>query len=441
VKFHSNAAFWPTREMNADDVLFSLMRQWKEDHPYHRISGSRYDYFRDLGLPELLRSIDKVDDYTVRILLARADATFLSNLAMPFNVILSAEYADVMLRAGTPDRVDQEPIGTGPFSFVSFQKDVAVRYQVFPEHWGGTQPIDTLVFSITPNPAVRLTKLKAGECHVMAFPNPADLPKIAADPNLRLLRQEGLNIGYLALNTTMKPFSDLRVRRAVNRAVDKAAILEAVYQGAGVVARNPVPPTLWSYHDGIRDEPYDPNEAQRLLSEAGYPEGFETELWYLPVSRPYNPNGKRVAEMIQADLAKVGIRLKLVTDEWSQYRTRIQAGEAPMALYGWTGDNGDPDNFLHVLLGCTAARPGGNNVAKWCNPDYDARVTAARLTTDRAERERLYREAQEIFKADAPWVPIAHSVVFMATRQDVSGFVMDPLGRHFFEGVRLKPRS
>lgn len=109
-----------------------------------------------------------------------------------------------------------------------------------------------------------------------------------------------------------------------------------------------------------------------------------------------------------------------------------------MALYGWTGDNGDPDNFLNTLLGCTAARPGGNNVAKWCNPDFDRLVTEARLTSDRAKREALYRQAQVIFHEDAPWVPLAHSVVFMATRANVTGFKMDPLGRHPFEGVDLK---
>ena len=159
----------------------------------------------------------------------------------------------------------------------------------------------------------------------------------------------------------------------------------------------------------------------------------------MPVSRPYNPNGKRIAEMIQADLSKVGIRAKLVTDEWSRYRAKLQAGEASMGLYGWTGDNADPDNFLHVLLGCTAARIGGNNIAKWCNPEYDALVTRAKLVSDQAERAELYRKAQAIFKAEAPWVPIAHSVVFMALRREVKGFKMDPLGRHVFDRVDLQP--
>jgi dipeptide transport system substrate-binding protein len=271
----------------------------------------------------------------------------------------------------------------------------------------------------------------------MAFPNPTDVARIEADPALRLLRQEGLNVGYMALNTGRPPFNDVRVRRAVNMAIDKGVILDAVYRGAGVAAKNPIPPTLWSYNDAVREHPHDPEAARRLLAEAGFGEGFETDLWYMPVSRPYNPDGKRIAEMIQADLAKIGIRLKLVTTEWNSYREKLQDGEASMALFGWTGDNGDPDNFLHVLLGCTAARRGGSNVAKWCDPAYDALVTRAKQTSDRTERERLYREAQEIVKREAPWVPIAHSVVFMATRRNVTGFRIDPLGRHIFTGVDL----
>ncbi len=437
VRFQENAAFKPTRAMNADDVVFSFLRQWQEDHPYHRVSGGGYDYFKDLGMPAIVAAVERVDDRTVRFRLTRPNAPFLASMAMPFNVVHSAEYADAMMRAGTPERVDVAPIGTGPFAFVSFQRDVMVRYRAFPDHWAGRQPIEGLVFSVTPNPAVRLTKLRAGECHVMAFPNPADAARIKADPALQLLQQEGLNIGYMSLNTTMKPFDDVRVRRAISMAVDKAAIVEAVYAGAGVPAKNPIPPTLWAYNDAIRDYPFDLAAAQRLLVEAGYPEGFETELWYMPVSRPYNPNGRRIAEMIQADLAKIGVRLRLVTEEWGTYRVKLQAGAAPMALFGWTGDNGDPDNFLNILLGCTSARPGGNNVAKWCDPAYDRLITRAEASLDQGERRTLYDRAQVIAHEQAPWVPIAHSVVFMAARREVTGFVMDPLGRHTFTGVDL----
>ena len=437
VQFHTTDIFMPTRAMNADDVLFSLERQWKDDHPFHDVSDASYAYFKDMGMPDLLKSIDKIDDLTLRISLTRPEAPFLANLAMPFNSILSAEYAEQLLAAGTPELLDEKPVGTGPFIFDGAQKDVAVRYRVFPDYWDGRQPIERLVFSVTPNPAVRLTKMKAGECHVMAFPNPSDTKTIVDVPNLQLLQQEGFNIGYLSLNISKPPFDDIRVRRAINMAIDKEAVIEGAYGGAGVVAKNPIPPTLWSYNEDVEDYPYDPLAAQRLLAEAGYPNGFETDLWYMPVSRPYNPDAMRVAEMIQADLAEIGIRANLVTEEWGEYRESLQNGEHSMALYGWTGDNGDPDNFLNVLLGCTAARIGGNNVSRWCNAEFDDLVTRAKLSYDQSVREELYRQAQEIFKREAPWVPIAHSVVFMGARDEVDGFRMDPLGRHAFDKVRL----
>ncbi|HEY0439513.1 MAG TPA: ABC transporter substrate-binding protein [Xanthobacteraceae bacterium] len=437
VKFHASRTFTPTREFSADDVIFSMMRQWKEDHPFHRIAKVGFDYFKDMEMPDLLKAVEKVDARTVRFTLTRAEAPFLANLAMPFASIQSAEYAAATLRAGTPEKIDQEPIGTGPFAFVAYQRDTSLRYRAFAEHWAGPPKADVLIYSITPNPIVRLTKLKAGECHIMAFPNPEDAESIKTNPDLVLLQQEGLNVGYLGINTTRPPLDDARVRRAINMAIDKSAIITAVYQGAGTAAKNPVPPTLWSYNDGVKDYPYDPAQAHRLLIDAGVAENLEFDLWYMPVSRPYIPNAKRVADMIQADLARVGIRTRLMSEEWSRYRARLQAGEHSLGLYGWTGDNGDPDNFLRMLLGCAAARSGGSNIAKWCDPNYEVLVTRAKATGDQAERERLYREAQEIAKREAPWVPIAHSVVFMATRKGVSGFRMDPLGRQQFHEVDL----
>ncbi|GJD52252.1 Periplasmic dipeptide transport protein [Methylobacterium crusticola] len=438
VPFHRNARFKPTRPFGAADVVFSLERQWKPDHPFHAVSGGQYAYFRDLGLPDLIQAVEAVDDRTVHIRLREADATFLPNLAMALGVIQSAEYAAVLTAAGEPDRIDREPVGTGPFSFAAFQPDVALRYRAFAEYWGGRQPVDSLVFSITPNGAVRLAKLRAGECHLMAFPNPADLAAIKADPALVLMREEELNIGYLALNVLKPPFSDPRVRHAIAMAIDKAAIVEGVYGPGGTAARTPIPPNLWAHDPSIADDPLDRAGAQRLLAEAGLASGFEADLWYPPVSRAYNPNGRRVADMIQADLARIGIRLKLVTDEWSAYRAKMLAGVPALALFGWTADNGDPDNFLGVLLGCIPARPGGSNVARWCDPAFDALVTDARRTTDQAARAELYRRAQAIFKRETPWVPIAHSAVFVAARREVTGYRMDPLGRHLFQGVGLR---
>ena len=190
----------------------------------------------------------------------------------------------------------------------------------------------------------------------MPYPNPADLEAMKKDPNVTILDQPGLNIGYLAYNTTKKPFDDVRVRKAMNMAINKKAIIDAVYLSSGVPAKNPIPPSMWSYNDAVKDDPYDPDGAKKLLAEAGFPNGLETDLWAMPVQRPYNPNAKRIAELMQADLAKVGVKAEIKTFEWGEYRKRMQAGEHQMGMLGWTGDNGDPDNFLHTLLGCDSAQ-------------------------------------------------------------------------------------
>jgi dipeptide transport system substrate-binding protein len=437
-QWQSNKYFKPTRPFNADDVIFSFDRQWHDSNPYHKVSGGGYDYFGDMGMNDLLEKIEKLDDYTIRITLKRPNTPFLADMAMDFASIQSKEYADALLKMGKPELIDQQPIGTGPFEFVTYEKDTLIRYKKFPGYWGTPPKIDVLVFAITPDPAVRLAKLRANECQIAPYPNPADLPSIKSDPKLQLMSQPGLNIGYLAMNTQKKPYDDVRVRRAINMAIDKKAILDAVYQGAGQPAKNLIPPTMWGYNNTIEDFPYDPAEAKNLLAAAGYPNGFDTDLWAMPVQRPYDPDARRVAELMQADLAKVGIKAKIVSYEWGEYRKRIQQGEHQMALYGWTGDNGDPDNFFVPLAGCAAARPGGGNVAKWCNQEFEDLVEKAATLPKQADRAKLYEQAQVVMHREAPFYLIAHSVVFMPMTKAVVGYKMSPLGRHQFDDVDLQ---
>ncbi len=437
VKWHSNALFKPTRDFNADDVMFFFDRQGKEDNPYHKVSGGGYDYYGDMGLAKLLKSVEKLDPYTIKITLTQPNAPFLADLAMDFAAIQSAEYGDVLLKAGKPEQIDQLPIGTGPFSFVAYQRDATVRYRRFDDFWGPKAKLDALVFSINKDPAVRLAKLRANECQVMVYPTPADLPSIKDDPNLKLLSLPGLNIGYLAFNTQKKPFDDKRVRQALNMAIDRQAILTAVYGPAGQPAKNLIPPTMWGYNNDVQPYPFDPEAAKKMLADAGYPDGFETDLWAMPVQRPYNPDARRVGELMQADLAKVGVKAKIVSYEWGEYRKRVAAGDDQMAQYGWTGDNGDPDNFFVPLAGCAAARPGGGNAAKWCNPAFDALVNKAVTLSDQAERAKLYEQAQIIMHEEAPFFLIAHSVTYQPIRKEVTGFVMTPIGTTQWGGVDL----
>ena len=438
VKWHSNKSLKPTRDFDADDVIFSFERQWKDSNPYHKVSGGGYDYFNDMALPKLLQSIDKIDDYTVRFVLNAPQAPFLADLAMDFATIQSKEYADTLLAAGKPEQIDQDPIGTGPFQLVAYSKDSTIRYRAFPQYWGPKPPLDSLVFAIAKDPAVRLAKLRADECQIAVYPNPADLDAIRNDPALQLQSQPGLNIGYLAFNALRPPFTDKRVRQAINYAIDKQSILTAIYQGAGQPAKNLIPPTLWSYNDKVQDWPYDPAKARALLAEAGFPDGFETTLWAMPVQRPYNPDARRMAELMQADLAKVGIKASIVSYEWGEYRKRVQNGEHGMALLGWTGDNGDPDNFFTPLASCAAARPGGGSASKWCNQDFHTLIDKAVVTANPAERAKLYEQAQVIMHEEAPFYLIAHSVVFLPMRKNVVNFKMSPFGRMQFDAVDLK---
>ena len=437
VAWQPNARFRPTRPFNADDVLFSFDRQGKADSPFHAVSGGGYEYWNDMAFPTLLKSVEKLDDATVRFTLSQPQAPFLADLAMDFAMIQSKEYGDVLLKAGKPELIDQEPVGTGPFALLAYQRDAVIRYRAFPGYWGEKPHVDNLVFSIVRDPAVRLAKLRANECQVMSYPAMADLGAIRADPHLQMMDQPGLNIGYLGLNTTKKPFDDRRVRLAVNLAVDRKAILDAVYQGAGTSATTLLPPTLWAYDAAIGPYPHDPGQARALLAEAGYKDGVDIDLWAMPVQRPYNPDARRAAELMQADLAAVGVRAKIVSLEWGEYRKRVAQGDDQSAEFGWTGDNGDPDNFYMPLTGCAAAAPGGSNTPKWCDRAYDDLIRRAATLSDQGQRKALYDQAAVILHDAAPFFLLAHSTVFMPMRREVSGYVMSPLGSHEFATVDI----
>ena len=424
VKWHDNKEFKPTRELNADDVVFSFDRQKNAQNPYHKVSGGSYEYFEGMGLPELISEVKKVDDNTVQFVLTRPEAPFLADLAMDFASILSKEYADAMMKAGTPEKLDLNPIGTGPFQLQQYQKDSRIRYKAFDGYWGTKPQIDTLVFSITPDASVRYAKLQKNECQVMPYPNPADIARMKQDKSINLMEMPGLNVGYLSYNVQKKPLDDVKVRQALTYAV-------------GVSAKNLIPPTMWGYNDDVQDYTYDPEKAKALLKEAGLEKGFSIDLWAMPVQRPYNPNARRMAEMIQADWAKVGVQAKIVTYEWGEYLKRAKDGEHQTVMMGWTGDNGDPDNFFATLFSCAASEQG-SNYSKWCYKPFEDLIQPARATDDHNKRVELYKQAQVVMHDQAPALIIAHSTVFEPVRKEVKGYVVDPLGKHHFENVSIE---
>jgi len=308
----------------------------------------------------------------------------------------------------------------------------------------GREKLDNLIFAITTDASVRMQKLKKGECQVTLFPRPADIEPLKADKSLQMPHQAGFNLGYIAYNVMDKvkgsnepnPLAKLEVRQALDMAVDKQKIIESVYQGAGQLAVNAMPPTQWSYDDSIQGTPYDPEKAKALLKEAGIKEGTEITLWAMPVQRPYNPNARLMAEMLQSDWAKIGIKAKIVSYEWGEYIKRSKGGEQGAMLIGWSGDNGDPDNWLGTLYGCDAI--DGNNFSKWCYKPYDDLIKQAKATSDQAKRTELYQKAQHILKEQVPITPIAHSTVYQPMSAKVEGFKISPFSLNSFYGVGIR---
>ena len=436
VNFHTTDYFKPTRPFNADDVLFTFQRMLDKEHPFRKAYPSEFPYFTGMSLDKNIARVEKVDEHTVRFMLNERDAAFVQNLAMRFAGIHSAEYADQLLKQDKAEQINQKPIGTGPFVFSRYQKDAMIRFKGNKDYWQpGQVKLDNLIFSINTDSAVRAQKLRTGECHVSVYPNPADIASLEKDPNLKVMSSPGYNIGYLGYNVQHPPLDKLEVRQALDMAINKQNIIEAVFQGAGQLAVNGMPPSQWSYNETIKDLPRDPVKAKELLKQAGVKEGTKITLWAMPVQRPYNPNARLMAQMIQNDWAKIGINAEIVTYEWGEYLKRAKSGQQDTILVGWTGDNGDPDNWLGTLYGCDAI--GSNNYSMWCDKTYDDLVKNGKRVSDQAERTEFYRQAQVRMKEQIPNTPIAHSTAFMPMRKNVQGYVMSPLGHNAFVGVSV----
>ncbi|MGO4325326.1 ABC transporter substrate-binding protein [Pseudomonas sp. P9_35] len=444
VKFHTTPYFKPTREFNADDVLFTFNRMISKDDPFRKAYPTEFPYFTDMGMDTNITKIDKVDDHTVKFTLKDVDAAFIQNMAMSFASIQSAEYAAQLLKEGKAPDINQKPVGTGPFVFKSYQKDSNIRYTGNKDYWKPDDvKIDNLIFAITTDPSVRMQKLKKNECQITLFPRPADLKALKEDKTLKMPDQAGFNLGYIAYNVMDKikgsnepnVLANLKVRQALDMAVNKPQIIDSVYQGAGQLAVNAMPPTQWSYDTTIKDAKYDPEKAKELLKEAGVKEGTNITLWAMPVQRPYNPNAKLMAEMLQSDWKKIGLNVNIVSYEWGEYIKRSKGGENQAMIIGWSGDNGDPDNWLNVLFGCDSL--AGNNFSKWCDKKFDDLVKQAKRTSDQSKRTELYKQAQHVLKDAVPMTPIAHSTVYQPMRANVQDFKISPFGLNSFYGVSV----
>lgn len=427
VSFHHTPWFKPSRSFNADDVLFSFQRLLDDSHPFHGISGGEYPYFYSLGLASLIKRVAKKGPYEVVFELNRPDASFLATLASDYAVVLSAEYGEQMVKAGTPELLDNRPIGTGPFSFKEYRHNEFVRYLRHPGYWGGEAKIEQLIYDITPKSSKRLAKLLTGECDVMSTPSASQLSVIDKDPQLNLSIQSGMNVAFLALNTRKAPFNKVQVRQALASAINVQNLLQAVYFETGQPATSLLPPLSWGYNPSLQPRKPDLKLARQLLKEAGLPQGFEMQVLVQPGARPYNPDGLKTAQLMRSDLAKIGVKLKIVQQAWPVIEARLARGQYDSLLSGWVADNADPDNFFRQLLSCAAVERG-NNYSRWCSPAFDQLLDDAVTTPKLAFRLRNYYYAQTLLEEQLPLIPLAHALRTQVSRSDIEGLTLMPFG-------------
>jgi len=436
VKFHTTAWFTPTRKLQAEDVVFSFKRMLDPNHPWHKIAQSGFPHAQSMQLPSLIKAIDAPDPLTVRITLDHPDATFLATLSMGFASIYPAEYAAQLLKAGTPEKLNSQPVGSGPFVFTRFQKDAVVRYKANPDYFAGKPAVDPLIFAITTDPNVRLQKLRRNECQMALSPKPLDIAAVANDKTLKVVQTAAFMTAFVALNSQHPPLDKPEVRQAINLAFDKANYLKAVFENTGQQAEGPYPANTWSYAKDLRGYAYDPEKARQLLARAGLKDGFSTTIWTRPSGSLLNPNPSLGAQLLQADLGKVGIKADIRVIEWGELIRRAKAGEHDLLFMGWAGDNGDPDNFLTPQFSCAAVQ-SGTNFARYCDKALDTLISKGKASSDQAARSKLYQQAQAIIQQQALWLPLAHPTAAVLTRSSVKGYSVSPFGRQDFAKVSV----
>ncbi|ACB86200.1 ABC transporter substrate-binding protein [Natranaerobius thermophilus] len=408
VTFHDGSEF------NAEAVEFSFMRVLDEDHEYHGVIDAGWSYL-DYLMGDVINDVRAVDDYVVEFELEQKFAPFETYMAYYSQFIVSPE---AVKEHG--ENFVNHPTGTGPFKMVEWDRGDYIRLETYDDYWGELPEIDTLIFKDIPEASTRLMELETGSVDVAKNVPPEQRETLEMLEEAELVEIPGANLFYMALNHDVEPLNDVKVRRAINHAIDVDQIIDEIYQGMATRAINALPPTVFSFDDTAGPYEYDPDKAEELLAEAGYEDGFEIELNTFVYSRTYVDNPVQVAEVIASDLRAVGIDAQIITNEWAQHSDLTVNMEHDLALTGWF-DIPYPSNFLRTLVleaGYNAYQP--EELMDMSNEAW--------ATYDEEEQEEIYREIQQRFHEDVPLIPIAHSNYTAAVRNDVEGFVLDTIG-------------
>ncbi|WNZ46840.1 ABC transporter substrate-binding protein [Leptolyngbya boryana CZ1] len=434
VKFHDGTEF------NAQAVKFNVDRWWDKKNPNgFRNAGKSYEIWGQIfggykGEPDsLVQDVKVINPLTIQFVLKQPFAAFPTAIASSyFGIASPTAIQKAGANYGTPA---SGAIGTGAFVFKGWQSGDRITLEKNPNYWKPNLPqSNQLVMRFVTDSGARLAQVRAGQVDFTVELAPDQKQEIEQDQNLAVMNRPSFNVGYLALNPSFKQLSDVRVRQAIAHAINREALVQAFWKGSAQTTPHFLPPSLdWATSPKVKGYDYNPDKAKELLKQAGFANGFEIDLWYMPVARPYFPTPKAIAEAFAADLQAVGIKANLKTKDWAAYLAdRNKKPGYPMFMLGWTGDYGDPDTFYYPHFGPGSTTDLGN----WKNDRVIQLLNQARLTGDRTRRAKLYAEVDEIIQREAVRLSIVHSDPLLVQRKSIAGWTPSPLGTEPFEAIR-----
>ena len=417
IKFHDGTDF------NAEAVKASIERQLEpnrnSDMPYASF------VFGEEEAGNGVETVEAVDDYTVKITMRAASAPFVKNLAM---ALASPIVAPSAIEAATDGQAITNPVGTGPYKFVDWTKGASVTLVANEDYWGEAPKTKNLVFKIIAEGNTRLTSLINGECDIISSVDPASADQIV-DNGFELFSEDGMTINYMAFNTETGKCTDQEVRKAVAQAINVEEMVKSIYGDYATVANSVMPTWMAPYTKDVKQTAYDPEAAKKTLADKGI---TSLQCITYTTARPYNQKGgSDLANMIQGYLSAVGVELSITQYDWTTYKTKVQTDPYDICFYGWTGDNGDPDNFMNLL----ADTNWSMNVAHWQDDEYKALIAEGLKTPDGDARDAIYLQCEEMVAEKQPWVLISHSKNLLGYSPKVKDFYYHPTGVVFFKGV------
>jgi len=410
VKFHDGTDFNATAAKANIDRQIPPLR--KEDMPYASF------VFADV------KDVEVIDEATLKINLTKANSAFLANLAMS----LAAPMVSPTALEKNAGNVNKAPVGTGPYKFVSWNPAEDIILIRNDEYWGEKAKTENVVFKFIPDNAARIVALKNGEVDIIDGIDSTGVAQIETDGNV-LYNVPGMNINYMAYNVTRKPFDNPAVRVALTKAINVPELVKALYGDYAEVATTILPTFIPGYSKDVKQTAYDPEAAKTELTAAGFTQKIKMIVYNNP--RPYNPRNKALAETIQSYFSKVGVEVTIEDYDWTTYKDKVIAGDYDICFYGWTGDNGDPDNFLNLLADQNPAM----NVARLNDPAYNEMIIQGTSTEKGPERDAIYQKAEQYVADLALWVPISHASSLSAHVPSVQDYSYHATGNIFFKDM------